>query len=255
MTARNSVLTAALLTALGATACGPGAKSSPVSPATSPATPTPPAAQGVAVQVAPAPQALATGASYRFAAAVTGTVDDRVSWSVNEADGGTIDASGTYTAPGRAGSFHVRATSVADARAFGEAAVTVSSPTPVVVTATPSPAAVDACRTLQLTARVTNATNTSVTWSVQEGAAGGTVSASGLYTAPTSPGIYHVVATSVEDPTKTFVVPMTVSQNVLSVAISPASIVLAPGQSRQFTATVTTTCGTSTSTSTVTAPL
>ncbi len=31
-------------------------------------------------------------------------------------------------------------------------------------------------------------------WSVEEGAAGGTISRSGLYTAPASPGTYHVRA-------------------------------------------------------------
>lgn len=37
--------------------------------------------------------------------------------------------------------------------------------------------------------------NTSVTWSVRE-AAGGTVTAAGVYTAPGSAGVYHVVATA-----------------------------------------------------------
>ena len=40
-------------------------------------------------------------------------------------------------------------------------------------------------------------------WSVQEGASGGTIDATGRYTAPTAAGTYHVVATSVADPTKT----------------------------------------------------
>ena len=50
-------------------------------------------------------------------------------------------------------------------------------------------------------ALVSNATDTTVTWSVREGADGGAITPSGVYTAPASSGIYHVVATSNEDPT------------------------------------------------------
>jgi hypothetical protein len=47
---------------------------------------------------------------------------------------------------------------------------------------------------------------------------------------------------------------MTVSDKILSIAVSPATINVAPGGTAQFTATVTTTCGSFASTSTVTAP-
>ncbi len=49
------------------------------------------------------------------------------------------------------------------------------------------------------TALVSGAADTRVTWSVREGAAGGTV-AGGVYTAPAGAGTFHVVATSVADP-------------------------------------------------------
>lgn len=65
---------------------------------------------------------------------------------------------------------------------------------------------------IQLTLRATQRFQASVTgtgtgsrdviWSVREGDGGGTVTAEGLYTAPASPGIYHVVATSVFDPAR-----------------------------------------------------
>ena len=54
-------------------------------------------------------------------------------------------------------------------------------------------------------ATIVGATNTAVTWSIDEGAARGTIDASGLYTAPDqlpSPPTATVRATSVEDPTK-----------------------------------------------------
>src|SRR5215469_3811664 len=40
------------------------------------------------------------------------------------------------------------------------------------------------------------------TWTVQEGSAGGTITASGLYTGPDQVGTFHVVATFVADPPK-----------------------------------------------------
>ncbi len=46
--------------------------------------------------------------------------------------------------------------------------------------------------------KVTGLSDPSVKWSVEEGS-GGSVSSSGTYTAPSAPGTYHVVATSVAD--------------------------------------------------------
>ncbi len=43
---------------------------------------------------------------------------------------------------------------------------------------------------------VTGSKNSSVTWKVQEGNAGGTIDARGKYTAPNAPGVYHIIATS-----------------------------------------------------------
>lgn len=57
----------------------------------------------------------------------------------------------------------------------------------------------------------TNAAATAVSWSVQEGAAGGTVTSAGLYTAPSQPGTYHVVVTSNTDPAKNASAVVTVS--------------------------------------------
>jgi hypothetical protein len=98
-----------------------------------------------------------------------------------------------------------------------------------------------------LRATVTGATDTSVTWSVQEGAAGGTITSAGVYTAPTSEGTYHAVATSRADPARSAVATLTVRDEVLSVAVTPSTVTVAPGGTAQLTATVTTTCGSFTS--------
>ncbi|MFT3913883.1 MAG: Ig-like domain-containing protein [Anaeromyxobacteraceae bacterium] len=78
----------------------------------------------VKVVVAPEAVALATGQSTTFSATVTGTSDHAVIWSV---DGGAIDATGRYTAPGTPGSFTVTATSTADASRSGRALVLVNA--------------------------------------------------------------------------------------------------------------------------------
>jgi hypothetical protein len=124
--------------------------------------------------------------------------------------------------------------------------------TPVRVTVTPTSGVVDECRSLSFSAQVTGAADTAVTWMVQEGAAGGTVSASGVYTAPDTAGTYHVAAVSRADPTKGVVIPIEVRTNVLSVSISPPQITVPAGGTAQFTATVTTTCGAITSTQKIT---
>ncbi|MEM2126569.1 MAG: hypothetical protein QXQ53_09270, partial [Candidatus Methanosuratincola sp.] len=57
-------------------------------------------------------------------------------------------------------------------------------------------------RTQTFTVTILGSTNTTVEWQVQEGMEGGIITSDGVYTAPNKPGIYHVVATSQEDPTK-----------------------------------------------------
>jgi hypothetical protein len=49
-----------------------------------------------------------------------------------------------------------------------------------------------------------------VTWSVREGSAGGSVTPDGLYTAPLSGGIFHVVATSTQDTSETAIAEVSV---------------------------------------------
>ena len=60
-------------------------------------------------------------------------------------------------------------------------------------------------KTFQVSANVTmsdGSTTTAVTWSVQEGAAGGSITAAGLYTAPNAAATVHVIATAQADSTK-----------------------------------------------------
>lgn len=202
----------------------------------------PPAQTNVVVALDPPSAEVEAAGAVRFAAVVTGTVVTTVNWSVVEGAGGTIDATGRYVAPAAAGTFHVRAASVADPTATATATVTVSAPPPVVVVTVTPAAAADACRTLTLAATVTGTTNQAVTWSVPE-VDGGTITPAGVYTAPSTAGIYHAVATSQADPTKTASVTITVTERILSVQVSPSTVTVPVSGSTQLTATVTTTCG------------
>jgi len=77
-----------------------------------------------------------------------------------------------------------------------------SSRAPVAISVTPGTASMSVGQSQTFTAMVTNASNTAVTWSIQEGASGGKITAGGVYTAPMKAGVYHVVAVSIADATK-----------------------------------------------------
>ncbi len=162
------------------------------------------APNGVAVSVTPATATVQAGASFQFAASVTGSTNTAVTWT---ATGGTITASGLFTAPASAGTYTVKATSAADTTKSASATVTVTAPGSVSISITPATATVATGGTQQFAASVTGSTNTSVTWT----ATAGTVSSTGFYTAPATAGTYTVKATSAADTTKSASATVTVT--------------------------------------------
>jgi hypothetical protein len=121
----------------------------------------------------------------------------------------------------------------------------------VSVSVTPSTASVAVNATSQFNATVSNASNPAVNWSVN-GVAGGNsvlgwISLTGLYTAPAvvpSPAIVTIEAASQITPAafgtaSVTITPATPPPPVITVTISPASATVRPGQTHQFTATVT----------------
>ena len=93
---------------------------------------------------------------------------------------------------------------VADTSKIDSATVTVAVPG-AAVSISPSSLVIEPSAGFTFTAAVSGTTagqSTAVTWSVQEGASGGTVDSLGRYTAPATAGNYHVVATSVADPSR-----------------------------------------------------
>jgi hypothetical protein len=151
-----------------------------------------------AVSVNPNSPSVAVGATQTFTANVSNAPDAGVTWAVLEANGGTINAAGLYVAPSGAGTYHVVATSKYD--------TSKSASDPVIVHLTVATNPVAATLTLRdqkvFSATVIGTTNTGVTWSLQEGAAAGSVSATGVYTAPSAAGVFHLIATSNADPSQ-----------------------------------------------------
>lgn len=187
-----------------------------------------------AVEVAISPDAasLKKGRTQQFTATVEGAEDTAVTWSVKEDDGGSITADGLYTAPMATGTFHVIATSVADAEASATVAIEVAA---LQLDVVPATATISSAKTMQFTANIDGEPSTEVTWSVTEDD-GGTITADGLYTPPLvgEAGTFHVVVASKEDPSVAVEIPVTVTPFVVSVA--PVKATLDAGSLAQFTA-------------------
>jgi hypothetical protein len=202
----------------------------------------------VAITISPTSATVLAGGTQQFQASVTGSTDTSVTWQVNgvaggSAQSGTISTTGLYTAPATTTALQVTVTAVANADSTKTASATVTVnpvPPPPVITVTISPASATLAvsTTQQFTATVTGTDNTGVAWSV-DGINGGnmmvgTVSTSGLYTAPSEAGMHTVTATSVADGTTS----ASAAVSVIRLTVSPQTTSIAANGTRQFTATV-----------------
>jgi len=209
-------------------------------------------ATGIQITVAPTTASTTSGGQVQFVATVTGTTNTAVTWSASH---GTIDSTGLYTAPTASGTYVVTATCVADNTKKATASVSVTAGSVQILPGSPS---LGTNESLQFTATVFGSQNQAVTWS----ATGGTITTGGLYTAGTTPGSYHITATSVASPLSTATIIVTVNPVTLTVTPNPTTVVT--GQKQQFmvrvtgannkTVTWTTTAGTITSAGLLTAP-
>jgi hypothetical protein len=193
MSSLRAGLLAATLLAVGMlSACGGGSKNATNNP-------TPPVPPVITVSVSPTTTSVDQGDTSQFSASVTGSSNQAITWSIQEGTaGGSISQTGLYTAPAAAMDVHVVATSVADTSKSSSALVTVNA----VSVSMPATAGVPRRRQRQFTAVVAGTVVKDVTWTVEEGAAGGIITADGVYTAPISGGPFHVTARSVADPSK-----------------------------------------------------
>lgn len=211
--------------------------------------------QGISMSIAPATATVATGATQQFTVNVTGAPDNKVWWYVNGGSAnGMINSNGLYKAPNSApaGPVTIRAVLTINSEKQASATVTVTTaPQTVAVTISPATATVPVGQSQQFTAGVTGSPNTAVTWKVGDVVGGnatvGTISVTGLYTAPSvvPPGNVAVNAVSQADPTKSATAVITVTAApAVAVSINPTSANVQTGATQQFSATVSNTANT-----------
>lgn len=223
----------------------------------------------------PATVTLQSGSTQAYSVSVSGTSNSAVSWNIVDAGNnnhkygdatvGMItpsDGSGsvTYTspqivAPAGPETITIYAGASADTSISERFSVTITpQPAPIAVSVSPTSASAQACPTtpcpnsvVTFSASVINYTQTSnVTWEVNGQAGGnsqvGTITASGVYTAPAvvpNPAAVTVTAVSVEDPTKSANATVTVvPAGTVAVSVSPQTATIFTGASGDFTATV-----------------
>ena len=173
----------------------------------------------VSISVSPSTANLQTGAQQQFSAYVSGTSNTAVTWS---ASGGTVTTNGLYGAPSAAGAYTVTAVSAADSTKSASATVNVSAPQPISVSISPTTVAMPQKWQQQFAATISGSSNTAVTWAVTKGT--GTITLSGLFTAPQATETDIVVATSQADSTKSASASVTVvAPHSVSLSWSPSS--------------------------------
>ncbi len=223
--------------------------------------------QTVTVSVDPPAAALKVSTTLKFTAVVSNSANTAVIWQVQgvaggDAQHGTIDATGMYTAPAAVPSpatVTVAAIAAASPAVFDVAQVTITDTTPAIaVTVSPTSVSVQATKSQKVSATVQNdSQNKGVTWTLTgagcTGSACGTLSAatsaSGAaitYTAPgktPSPAVVTLTARSVADTSKAAASAITVTASTppppsVAVTVNPTSASVQIGKTHTVSATV-----------------
>ncbi|HEY1939122.1 MAG TPA: Ig-like domain-containing protein [Candidatus Angelobacter sp.] len=154
------------------------------------------------VSISPASATVAAKATQQFTATVTPIPNLGVAWSVDGVAGGnasvgTIDGNGLYTAPATSGTHTITATSKDTPTSTASAQVTI----PAGLSINPAAARMAVNASQQFVVTPTDPSLLPVTWSVDGQAGGssasGTISSTGLYTAPAAAGTHTITAASV----------------------------------------------------------
>ena len=200
----------------------------------------------IGITVSPTQTTLNLGAQQLFTTAVTGTTNTGVSWSLSGISCagtacGTLTAGGLYTAPGvlpNPAIVYVKATSKADSTKSATATVNLTST--IKVSIAPTAVQVKVGSIQQFTAQVTGTTVTGVTWSASgKGCSGGgcgTITSSGLYTAPSTapnPAAVTVKAASKADSAASATATVTLITPI-GISITPKAVVVIAGEQIQF---------------------
>ena len=210
----------------------------------------------ISVSVSPNAMPVELGALRPFLATVNsaGNPNRSVIWMLSGsgctgAACGTVDSSGMYAAPQifvAPPSVSLTALSEADPSKSATGTITITSSFSLAVA---GPSAITAGNTAAYAATLAPAANSNpsraISWSVAgtgcNGAACGTISSGGVYTAPSippSPDLVQIIATPQADPSKTASVSLSILPAV-SVSVSPSAATVALGSAQAFQATVT----------------
>lgn len=213
------------------------------------------------VAISPTTAALQVGTKLTLSASVTGPADTTVTWQVNGISNGNTtvgtivpgNSTAVYTAPAAVpsgGTVTIEAVSHAQPTVSASCVVTISLTPPNNATVTISPliANVQVGTSFTFTGTVIGVSDTSVIWDVGglEGgdAMVGTISQTGVYTAPSSvptPNTVTVTAVSSAQPSKFASATVTItppSVNAVTITISPTSANVDTDSQAQFQATV-----------------
>ena len=159
-------------------------------------------ATGVSLNVTPDTATVAPGGAQQFTSTVTGVTNKTVTWWVDGVKGGnatvgTVSIFGLYTAPTAPGSHRVTAVLNADSTKRDSSLITVAGTPGPSVTVTPGSVHMQIDTQQQFDALVQNSTS-GVDWFVDDISGGstttGTISATGLYTAPGTAGTHTIAA-------------------------------------------------------------
>jgi hypothetical protein len=187
-----------------------------------------------ALSITPTTATLSVGSTANFGSSITSTGSTGVTWSCS---GGSIAGNGlaaTYTAPTTPGNFTVTVTAVADPTRSATSNVTVVLPT-VTLAISPASTTLTCGQTMTFGYNITSTDqNLKVSWSVVEGAAGGSITSAGLYTAPMTPGTYHATVTSVANPAVSASATVVVSYPSETLVINPTNVTLQQGGTFNF---------------------
>lgn len=211
---------------LGLTSCGGGTQGTAKAPG------------DPSISISPTSATLYCGQTQQFTVTVTGLASSAVVWTVDGMVGGTattgaITSSGLYTCPGAGFAdgtqVTVTATSIVDSTQSASATVTLKL---ITISLRPKDVTVGVSQTQQFTVTANTPANASVTFAVNGVVGGnstvGTISSTGLYTAPATvpnPSVVTVTATSTIDPAITCSSTVTIFSGPATLtSVSPSTI-------------------------------
>jgi hypothetical protein len=205
---------------------------------------------GIVVTIKPSNNSVILGNSINFGATVTNTTNTAVTWSINGIAGGnatvgTISSAGVFTAPAdlpSAATVNVTATSQADSTKSATVTATITSDVNLSIAPNTAGVALGATQSFQSSIASNGHPDSTVHWSIAGAACPlncGTVTSSGIYTAPSilpTPAIVTVTAVSAADPSKQASASINVASDFTLQLAAPSSV--AAGGSGSLVATL-----------------